>query len=136
MRAQVRISRRMQMRTPWFRAGAAILALFALPAGAAGTAAGAGQAVYERDCAQCHGATGKGDGEEAGYLNPTPKDFRSGILEKRSDDFLAAVVARGGPAKGLSEAMPAFPKLSKAELDAVIAYVRQLGKGSAGQHPK
>lgn len=124
----------MQTGTRWFPASVvALLPLFALPSGAAG---GAGQAVYDRDCAQCHGATGKGDGEEAQYLNPAPKDFKSGVLDKRSDDFLAAVVARGGPAKGLSEAMPAFPKLSKAELDAVIAYVRQFGKGSAGKQPK
>ncbi|HET7789147.1 MAG TPA: cytochrome c [Myxococcales bacterium] len=124
----------MQIRTRWFQAGlVAVLALFAAPAG---NAAGAGQAVYERECAQCHGAGGKGDGEEAQYLTTLPKDFRSGALDKRSDEFLAAVVAKGGPAKGLSDSMPAFPKLSKAELDAVIAYVRQLGRGGAGQPAK
>lgn len=120
-----------------FPACAILVVLFALPTRAAGRApSGAGQAVYDRECAQCHGPAGKGDGEEAQYLTPAPKDFKSGVLDKRSDDFLAAVVARGGPAKGLSEAMPAFPKLSRAEVDAVIAYVRQLGKGSAGQRPK
>jgi mono/diheme cytochrome c family protein len=126
----------MRIGTPWLGSLlVALPALFAVPARAAGNAsASAGKAVYDRECAQCHGATGKGDGEEAQYLNPTPKDFRSGVLDKRGDDFLSAVVAKGGPAKGLSEAMPAFPKLSKAELDAVIAYVRQLGKD--GQRPK
>jgi mono/diheme cytochrome c family protein len=120
----------MQIRTFWFRAG--VVALLAAFSASAGNAA-AGQAVYERECAQCHGAGGKGDGEEAQYLTTAPKDFRGGILDKRSDEFLAAVVARGGAVKGLSDSMPAFPKLSRAELDGVIAYIRQLGKGAAGK---
>jgi mono/diheme cytochrome c family protein len=106
-----------------------VTAFAALPAA---SAPAAGKAVYDRDCAQCHGATGKGDGEEAAYLDPTPKDFASGVLEKRNDEFLSAVVAKGGEAKGLSKAMPAFPKLSKDEVKAVVAYIRQLGKGAAG----
>jgi mono/diheme cytochrome c family protein len=109
---------------------AAIVALFAFSSLAADKAAGAaGQALYDKECAQCHGATGKGDGEEAAYLTPTPKDFTT--LEKRSDEFLIAVIAKGGPAKGLSQAMPAFPKLSQADLTNLVAYIRQLGKGSA-----
>ena len=100
----------------------------ALAATAARAVPNAGKAIYDRDCAQCHGATGKGDGEEAAYLTPTPKDFASGVLDKRGDDFLTAVIAEGGKAKGLSESMPAFPKLSKAEVKEVIAYIRQMGK--------
>lgn len=91
-------------------------------------AAGAGQALYDRECAQCHGATGKGDGEEAQYLTPAPKDFTG--LEKRSDEFLTAVIAKGGAAKGLAQAMPAFPKLSQVDLTSLVAYIRQLGKGT------
>ncbi|MGZ6123323.1 MAG: c-type cytochrome [Myxococcales bacterium] len=115
----------------------AVLALSAVPASAAGKAAPSpGQAVYDRDCAHCHGATGKGDGEESAYLNPSPQDFTTGILDKRSDDFLAAVIAEGGAAKGLSGAMPPSPKLSKDDVKTVVAYIRQLGKGAAGQKGK
>src|SRR5271165_4113745 len=85
-----------------------------------------GQAVYQRDCLECHGAEGKGDGETATYLTPQPQDFTTGILDKRSDEFLTTVIAKGGLAKGLSESMPAFPKLSKADLQAVVSYIRQL----------
>ena len=107
-----------------------VIALSAFSAGAADKApAGAGRAVYDRECAQCHGATGKGDGEEAAYLTPAPKDFAN--LDKRSDDFLSAVIAKGGPAKGLAQAMPAFPKLSPADLSSLVAYIRKLGKGPA-----
>lgn len=115
----------------------AVAALSAFPAGAADKApASSGQALYDRDCAQCHGATGKGDGEEAAYLSPLPQDFTAGVLDKRSDDFLTEVIAKGGTAKKLSEAMPAFPKLSQADLKNLVAYIRQLGKGAAGPKGK
>lgn len=118
------------------RASLVVFAVAALSSTAGRAAASAGKTVYDRDCTQCHGAAGKGDGEEAQYLTPTPKDFASGILEKRGDDFLAAVIAEGGKAKGLSESMPAFPKLSRQEVKDVIGYIRQLGKGSTGQKGK
>ena len=92
------------------------------------TASG-GQAIYARDCATCHGPEGKGDGETAAYLTPQPQDFTTGLLQKRSDEFLTAVIARGGPAKGLADSMPAFAKLSKKDVQNVVAYVRQLSKG-------
>jgi mono/diheme cytochrome c family protein len=112
----------------------AVAALSAFPAGAADKApASSGQALYDRDCAQCHGATGKGDGEEAAYLSPVPQDFTAGILDKRSDDFLTEVIAKGGAARKLSEAMPAFAKLSQADLKNLVAYIRQLGKGAAAK---
>ena len=112
----------------------AVMGLFALAAAAADKEASAeGKAVYARECAQCHGATGKGDGEESMYLTPTPKDFTTGVLSKRSDEFLTALITKGGDSEGLSKSMPAFPKLSKAEVTSVVAYIRQLGKGGAAQ---
>jgi mono/diheme cytochrome c family protein len=116
------------------RSGALIaaVALWALRAGAADNKAAArGKPIYDRECSHCHGATGKGDGEESAYLTPSPKDFTAGILDERSDDFLARVIAKGGEAEGLSKAMPATPKLSQAEVKDVVAYIRQLGKGAA-----
>ncbi len=96
----------------------------------------AGQTVYDRDCATCHGPEGKGDGEQATYITPGPQDFTKGILDKRSDDFLTSVITKGGQAQGLSESMPGFPKLSKADLQSLVAYIRQLGKRSSGQKAK
>jgi mono/diheme cytochrome c family protein len=113
---------------------ATVLALAALSARADQKAASnTGQSVYERECATCHGPLGKGDGETAAYLTPQPQDFTTGTIQKRSDEFLAIVIAKGGAAKGLSESMPGFPKLSKAEVQSVVAYVRQLSKGSTKQ---
>jgi mono/diheme cytochrome c family protein len=103
----------------------------------AGPAAGAGKAgdnpgkaIYDRDCASCHGATGKGDGEEAMYLVPPPQDFTNGSLAKRTDEFLTEVISQGGAAKGLSNSMPPAPKLTKADLKNVVAYIRQLAKAA------
>jgi mono/diheme cytochrome c family protein len=109
-------------------AAAALLAV-AGPAIADEKPASTGQAIYERECATCHGPEGKGDGETAAYLTPQPQDFTAAVVQKRTDEFLTAVIAKGGPAKGLAESMPAFPKLSKKEVQGVVAYVRQLSKG-------
>lgn len=101
------------------------------PVSADPKAPSAGQKIYDRECATCHGAEGKGDGETAVYVTPQPQDLTTGILKKRSDEFLTTVIVKGGVPKGLSESMPAFPKLSKSDVQSVVVYLRQLGGGGA-----
>ena len=105
-----------------------------LAAGGTKPDAAAGKAVYDRDCASCHGATGKGDGDDAAYFTTRPPDFTApAVLSKRSDDFLAEVITGGGPAKGLSKDMPAT-KLSATEVQSVVLYIRKLsGKTKGGK---
>lgn len=103
-----------------------------LAAGAAKPDAAAGKVVYDRDCASCHGATGKGDGDDAAYFTTKPPDFTNpAVLPKRSDDFLAAVITEGGPTKGLSKDMPAT-KLSAGDVKSVVLYLRQLSGRTKG----
>ena len=120
----------------WMRAAAlaAVLAGSAsLAAGSAKPDAAAGKAIYDRDCASCHGATGKGDGDDAAYFTTKPTDLTDRAkLSKRTDEFLATVISAGGPAKGLSKDMPAAKNLSPAEVKSVLAYVRQLSGPAKG----
>ena len=116
---------------PWV---IAVLVLPAFPGAAADKAApSSAQALYAKECAHCHGDTGKGDGEESAYLTPSPQDFSTGILDKRTDEFLGAVISKGGKAEGLSDAMPPSPKLSRQEVKDLVAYIRQLAKGAKGK---
>jgi len=88
----------------------------------------AGRRVYVVHCARCHGNDGKGDGSDASLLKPTPASF----AELRPSYAVAArVMAAGVP----GSAMPAWPLLTRAEVQAVTFYVRSFYRGPA-QAPK
>lgn len=77
----------------------------------------AGRRVYVVHCARCHGDNGKGDGSDAALLKPTPPSF----AELRPSYAAAArVIADGVP----GSAMPAWPLLTPAEVQAVTFYIR------------
>lgn len=89
-----------------------------------------GRAVYQQQCAACHGATGGGDGPAAVWLYPKPRHFDSGFFKIRStpagslptDDDLFQVITRGMP----GSAMPSFTYLSEQERREVVQYVKHL----------
>lgn len=54
-----------------------------------------GEQLYERHCASCHGATGRGDGPEASYFVPRPRDLREGFLRLYETDELVARIRAG-----------------------------------------
>ena len=84
-----------------------------------------GAAVYEQNCASCHGATGLGDGPVGQTLLPTPANlaFLSQMPMAQWDPFMYWTVAEGGAQFG--SAMPAFKDaLSKNDIWAVTAYVQ------------
>ena len=87
--------------------------------------------LYAEQCARCHGATGKGDGDDGIYYTTKPTDFTAAApTSKRTDDFLAAVITDGGPSKGLSADMPAF-KLPPAQVKGLVAMIRQFSAAKA-----
>jgi mono/diheme cytochrome c family protein len=87
--------------------------------------------LYQEQCARCHGATGKGDGDDGIYYTTKPTDFTAPApTPKRTDDFLAAVIADGGPSKGLSVDMPAF-KFPPVQVKALVGMIRQFSAGKA-----
>lgn len=89
-----------------------------------------GRELYEVQCAYCHGAEGKGNGEAAHLLFPRPRDLTSGLFTLRStpagfpptDDDLLRTITRGIPGSG----MPSFSFLNDAERKALVSYVESM----------
>lgn len=84
-----------------------------------------GAALYEQNCAACHGAQGQGDGPDAADLRPG--DFTNQErMAARSQADLYQTISAGG------QGMPAFgEKLAEAERWLLADYVRSLSFGSA-----
>jgi mono/diheme cytochrome c family protein len=86
-----------------------------------------GRRVYARQCAACHGATGRGDGDAAYLLYPKPRDFVAAKYRLVStwervptDEDLFRVISRGMP----GSAMPSWAHLSEEERWALVHVVK------------
>lgn len=85
----------------------------------------AGRVTYQNRCAQCHGASGKGDGKMSRIITaPPPFDLTTSIMPPA---YLKKIIAQGGAALGRSGQMPPWQDtLNQTEQDSVIAYVISL----------
>jgi len=82
-----------------------------------------GRAIYEGQCASCHGPQGRGDGPEAPFLSPRPASLISAGTSIKTDAELLAVIVKGKP----RTAMPAWKdRLTDEQLHEVLAYIRSL----------
>ncbi len=92
-----------------------------------------GSALYRRQCLHCHGLEGNGRGPTGFWVNPHPRDYRSGIFKftssnqdqgerkpRRAD--LKHILLVG--VEGTS--MPSFGSLPDKELEAIVSYVIHL----------
>jgi len=81
-----------------------------LAEGRAAAAAGRGEAVFQQNCAGCHGLDRKG----------APPDFPGleGILSRRFDHEVSATIGQG---KGR---MPGFPQIVGTDMQALLGYLR------------
>jgi len=89
-----------------------------------------GQALFARNCAACHGDSGRGDGPSAAGFATKPADLTDGrLMNGLPDGFLRSVIENGGPAEGLAPTMPPFKTLlNSAQVGQVVAYVRSLAR--------
>ena len=99
----------------------AFLSVPAAPAATAGAAAQAGAAVYKDKCIGCHGADGSADTPLGKVLKV--QDLRRPEVQALTDAQLVTVIANG---KGKMPAQRG--KLTAAQIDQVVAYVRSLSK--------
>ena len=88
-----------------------------------------GKRVYDKQCAACHGTTGRGDGEAAYLLYPKPRDFTTGNYRLVStwervatDEDLYLTISRGMP----GSAMPSWGHLPEEERWALVHYVKSV----------
>ena len=81
--------------------------------------------VYSEKCAACHGDNGQGDGPAGKAMVPPPEPFAT-ALKGKSDSWIATVITKGGPAVGMTPAMPPHPTLSDDQVKALIQYIKQL----------
>jgi|SRR5215469_3897628 len=99
---------------------AALILLLAL-AGFAAADDTAGKSIFTSKCAICHGPNGDGKSPIGKTLNIP--DFHSAQAQKMTDAEMKAIVTNG------KNKMPAFKdKLTDAQIDQVVDYVRHLGK--------
>jgi mono/diheme cytochrome c family protein len=83
--------------------------------------ADSGKALYEKSCAGCHGADGKGNEKMAKLLGDKGLNIVGSETKKKSDEQLLKVIAEG------AGKMPAS-KLTKEEQKQALGYVRSLAK--------
>src|SRR2546430_1374147 len=82
-----------------------------------------GKGLYRRYCVGCHGERGDGNGENAPYLDPKPRDFTQATFKCRStasgslplDSDLFATISRGVHASGMPSWAP-LPSQDRTDL--------------------
>ncbi len=85
------------------------------------------QKQYKKYCAKCHGAEGRGDGEQGATLKQKPKVFTDCAEMKKDDDerLFHTVKFGGEPVDGRKSDMPSIGKsLDDEEIHGLVAYVR------------
>jgi mono/diheme cytochrome c family protein len=99
----------------------------------------AGHRLFVARCATCHGASGRGDGQNAYNLDPPPPDFQESLARLSVADR-RRVVEGGTAALGRSPSCPPQGRsLAADEVDAVVAWLdvaaRKPKEAPAGEEP-
>ena len=81
-----------------------------------------GKTIYEKNCAGCHGADGKGNPALAKTLGEKGLNIVGKETTQKSDEVLLKIIAEG------AGKMPPNKKLNNDEQKAVLHYSRSLAK--------
>jgi mono/diheme cytochrome c family protein len=101
--------------------------------------AAAGKEYYRRWCVGCHGKEGNGEGENAPYVDPRPRDFTTALFRWRStptgtlpaDQDLYDTITRGV----VDTLMPTWRPLTPQTRVDLIAYIKTFSPKWATQKP-
>ena len=92
-----------------------------------------GRRVFLGRCATCHGAEGRGDGQNAYNLQPAPPDFQQS-LAKLSPAERRQIIEGGTAALGRSALCPPWGgSLGETEVEALLAYLEMLSRPSENE---
>jgi mono/diheme cytochrome c family protein len=92
----------------------------------------AGRATYAKNCSQCHGEKGDGEGYGTPHLFPRPRDFTTGRFKIRTTPSgalpthqdLVNIIRRGMP----YTSMPAWPELSDQDVSNLAYYIKSFSQ--------
>lgn len=91
------------------------------PSGKEDTSAALAETIWRKNCATCHGATGRGDGPQGPMVGA--KDLTAGEwLGSVSDDEIVTTIKNG------KNRMPAFPDLPESVLSGLVKRIRNKGQ--------
>jgi mono/diheme cytochrome c family protein len=86
-----------------------------------------GKALFEKQCAMCHGSNGKGNGSAAADLKPAPTDLTAKMTQSHTDGALYWKIMNG------NSPMPSWRKAHQADHRQcwqLINYIRTFAKQS------
>ena len=113
------------------RGGNPRLAANANPVPATPASIKTGQTLYAKNCRQCHGVRGTGDGPLA-PSNPRPADLTDATWDHGSSDGeIFAIIWNGAPAPK-SEMKPMMGLLGERDVWNIVNYIRSLGPKPGG----
>jgi mono/diheme cytochrome c family protein len=99
-----------------------------------------GKALYQKNCAQCHGDNGDGKGVSEPFVFPKPRDFTAGLYKIRTtpggqlplDSDLFRTISLGMP----GSSMPAWQQLSEADRWQLVHYIKTFSPKFGSETPE